>query len=128
MQIITKVLDVDTPTINNRIYSKELVEKMISDVQDKINSNRFYVLSDYDGSMYVDLSKIIGQVTELRIEENALVANIKILDLPATSKIQPMIGDLTFHTNIMATLTKGESHDIINNDAKLLYIFASLPR
>jgi len=76
-----RILEVDRPTVNKRIYPRALVEKFIEQVRERLE-NRALLGHRYD-TVFVErhlLADASHLTTDLRIEDNWLVADIEILD------------------------------------------------
>ena len=81
------LIPVDRPTQNGRIYPKKMVEKMISEFQEKIDSKQSI---GYVGEVAV-LTNAACLVTSLSIENGSLVAEFDILNTPMGNKVQELM-------------------------------------
>lgn len=80
----------DTPNRNNRIYTKECMEKAIADTKKLIEEKRFLgELQPQDRN--INLSNVSHMVTDLRIEENKVMAEIQVLKTPRGIILQEML-------------------------------------
>jgi len=83
-----RVLTTDTPNKNNRIYSKEVIQKAIKDFE-KLTKNRSFMGQlgmTYDAK--VNFSMVSHIVTDLN---NELLADIEVLSTPCGKKLQEML-------------------------------------
>ena len=92
MKII--VIKLDIPNKNNRVYPKTVMEKAIEQYQNQIEKGlAIGVIAEYDimhGYCGTDLSKASHIVEKLKIENDNLVAEIRILDTPYGQKLLKM--------------------------------------
>jgi hypothetical protein len=92
---MTKTFTIETvgvPNGNNRIYTKECIEKAISDARELIESKRFLGELQYvTHSSVVDLRNVSHLVEDLRLEGNELKADIQPLNLAKGIALQSMI-------------------------------------
>lgn len=88
--IIRQLLD--SPNRNGRIYTKECMEKAITDTKKLIEEKRFLgellEQSQYTG---INLSNVSHMVTDLRIEENKIAVDIQVLKTPKGILLQEMM-------------------------------------
>ena len=122
MKVNQTVLQVDTVTVNNRYYPKEVVEKMVAAAKDKIDNRQLCLVQiDYNSGHEVDLTKVIGVATDARVDDTALIVNIEMLDVPLAKIVE--VANVSFHTMIVATLVRKDNVYIVE-DAELKYIFS----
>lgn len=79
-----KVLDVNTPTINGRVYTTEVVRKALEDelLKEKLENHMCFVYNgfiEYDLTCGMDMPKICGVVKGFELTDNALFAEIRDL-------------------------------------------------
>ena len=81
----------DIPNKNGRIYTKECMKKAIADTKKLIEEKRF--LGELEQPQYTDinLSNVSHMITDLRIEENKIVADIQVLKTPKGFLLQEMM-------------------------------------
>ena len=82
--IKVKVLDVNTPTINGRVYTTEAVKKALEDecLKEQLENHMFFVRNGFiedDPTSGMDMSKICGVVEGFELTDNALFAEIRDL-------------------------------------------------
>ena len=82
--IKVKVLDVNTPTINGRVYTTEVVRKALEDecLKEKLENHMCFVYNgfiEYDPTCGMDMAKICGVVKGFELTDNALFAEVKDL-------------------------------------------------
>ena len=81
----------DSPNKNGRIYTKECMKKAIADTKKLIEEKRF--LGELEQPQYtgINLSNVSHMITDLRIEENKIVADIQVLKTPKGILLQEMM-------------------------------------
>ena len=79
---------IDKLNRNNRIYPKEVMEKAISEYRKQIDEKRSLGELDPQPEYSIFLTNASHIVTDLRIEENNLVADIDILTTPRGIELQ----------------------------------------
>ena len=82
--IKVKVLDVNTPTINGRVYTTEVVRKALEDecLKERLENHMCFVYNgfiEYDFTCGMDMSKICGVVKGFELTDNALFAEVRDL-------------------------------------------------
>ena len=81
----------DSPNRNGRIYTRECMEKAIEGVKKLIEEKRFLGELEIPHDTIVDLSNVSHMVTDLRIEESKIVADIQVLKTPKGIILQEKI-------------------------------------
>ena len=75
-KVMITILIADKVNLNNRIYPRAVVEKAVSEFNDKyVKSKRAVVYS----SLESDLTKAIGLINEIKLDENEVKIDIKWL-------------------------------------------------
>ena len=82
--IKVKVLDVNTPTINGRIYTTEVVRKALEDecLKERLENHTCFVYNGFiedDLTCGMDMAKICGVVQGFELTDNALFAEVRDL-------------------------------------------------
>ena len=82
--IKVKVLDVNTPTINGRVYTKDAVKKALEDacLKEQLENHMCFVRNGFiedDPTSGMDVSKICGVVEGFELTDNALFAEVRDL-------------------------------------------------
>jgi len=112
--MIFSTIPIDTPTILGRIYSKQLIKKIIKENQHKVDNKTLFVYTNFD----TNLETIIGNVEKMYIENKQLFIKIKILN---TSEKISFFNDLSkqsfLNLNVSCDITPFGigSVDIISN-------------
>lgn len=73
-------LILNKPTSNGRIYTTELMEKVIESVQPQIREQRLFVSTVPEGDERASLKDVVGLVHELTIENENLMVEFDILN------------------------------------------------
>lgn len=83
---------VDKPNRNNRIYTRECMEKAIADTKKLIEEKRFMgeLVNDCCSST-VCLSNVSHLVTDLRMEGDNVMADIQVLTTPKGFDLQRLL-------------------------------------
>jgi hypothetical protein len=120
--------DLDKPNRNNRIYTRECLEKVINESKSKIDEGLLFVTDRIQYSPEVNVSDIIGNVKSLEIEGDKVVADIHGYKIPILGKIhiETFINDgiyLEITPNGIGSLN--EKNEII--DYKLISFSISIP-
>jgi hypothetical protein len=82
MKAIIGTIEIGKPTKNGRIYTKEVVEKIVDLYNKKINSDSgcYVTIESPDYNIdNIDLSKVAGVVKSCSIEDNHIVIDIEPL-------------------------------------------------
>jgi hypothetical protein len=87
----TEILTIDKPNKNNRIYTREVVEKMLKTFKPQADSKRLMVSFNESLTLNLDITKAAGIVNDIKIEGDKLVADIELLHTPAGLKMQESI-------------------------------------
>jgi hypothetical protein len=104
---------VDKPNRNNRIYTKECMEKAIDDVRKQIKEQRLLgeLNPDYDCAQTI-LVNVSHVVKDLRIEGCDVVADIDILTTRRGLKLQELL-----KSHNVEFVTRGEGN--VNKDGTI---------
>ena len=88
-QLTFKILTCDTPDLNNVTYPREEVEKAVAKYQEKIKNGTALGIVGESGqfprridSLSINLDRVSHIVTEMHVEDNNVLATIKVLDTP----------------------------------------------
>jgi hypothetical protein len=120
MRIEGKLIQAGEPTLNGRIYSKEALERIVEDVQDKVKSRSLIGRVGTNQETRISLSEASHVVTNLEMGEKEMVMDIEILDTPKGEELRALIDSktpLTIHPMFMGTVENGEVSMV---DLKLL--------
>lgn len=82
MKISTTLLTLNTPNKNGRIYTAEVIQKAIDATQNMIPSapGSVPLTAEMPQGINVDLEKVCGMVTNMRIEGDRLVGDVSVID------------------------------------------------
>lgn len=71
-----KILELDKPNKNRRIYSKETIEVAIN----KLENRTIYGCSEMNDKGFIDVAKISHRISDLQIENNFLIGELKPIE------------------------------------------------
>lgn len=74
------ILTLNKETVNGRIYPRELMEREISRLQKEIEKKKLLVDLYNPEDLRLSLSKTIGVVNELKIENDVVIADVQFFD------------------------------------------------
>ena len=80
----TTILTANSPTINGRIYPKDVLEAIVESSKDK---EIFGGGPGYDQDPHITLTDITHKVTNIRLEGDTLVCDIDLMNTPAGKPI-----------------------------------------
>jgi hypothetical protein len=115
-----KILDLDKPNANGRIYPKDVMEKAISKYKkDMVDQKRALIGSELTGSE-LNVEKAYGIVDDIYIEEDTVFIDFHPLKLPICESLTQLIESKVLHpvTCGFATL----SGNIVGDDYILSYV------
>lgn len=105
MKLIATILPIDRPTANGRIYSREVVNKMIEDFQPKINEGTALAAALTRSDDYsLDLQNVGAKVEELCIIGDNVVALMDTLPTPLGRTWESMVEEMHFTISGTGTL------------------------
>ena len=121
----------DEPNKNNRVYPKEVLEKAVAAFKERkypmfgtFGMQDFIRMPDGD----ISIEGVSHSIEDLKIEDNVLFADVKILDTPIGKKLKTVgTDDLAFRIAGIGTIkTREDGVVVINDDFKLVTINACL--
>lgn len=76
----TTLLTLDKPNHNGRIYPKEVIQRMIENIDER----RCFLAAEVTNSPEINIERVCGRIKNLAIEEDCLVGDVELLhSLPA---------------------------------------------
>jgi hypothetical protein len=81
------LIECDKPTVNGRIYPKEILEKMVEDHQDRIKQRRFFCYPRWGDREKSDLVGVSHLITSLETRGNTVVGTAEVLNTPAGREV-----------------------------------------
>lgn len=92
-KVVERVLRLDKPNCNKRIYTTELAKKIIKDNRENMDNGR--LLGEYPmaQSSKIELSKVSHKINDLYILDGYLMAEIEILDTPQGNKLRNLLAE-----------------------------------
>jgi hypothetical protein len=79
-------IPIGSPTRNNRVYPREVMEKALKDYQKQIDQRRAFVTL-YNESNQIFIKDIVALVNEVKIENDELVIKVEVLDTQAMKSL-----------------------------------------
>lgn len=117
-----KILDLDTPNANGRIYPKDEMEKCIEKYkEDMVDKGRALISKEFCGSK-LNLEKAYGLINDISIKDGGVYIDFKPLSLPGCEVITGMIESKQVYP---VTAGTGTLSGNVVTDYKLEYIFLS---
>jgi hypothetical protein len=82
--VCAKLFDADRPTTNGHVYPKRVLEKMAAEIRERIAKGEVLggFLDPAVDTDYTRLRDMSHKVTDVGVEDNALVARIEVLPTP----------------------------------------------
>ena len=85
------LLKIGEPTMNGRIYPKELIEREIERLKGTIDNRRLLATFGSSSGTSIPLRSVAGVVTDMVIKEEDLETEIKLLKTPMGESILPYV-------------------------------------
>lgn len=102
-RFIINSIEADKPTCNNRIYPRKVMEKAVSDYNEKIKNGKCFV---FIGPPY-DIDKIAMEVTSCAMSGDKMTIEATSINTPAWKSIEKCLGmDLEVIPNMMGEINK----------------------
>lgn len=77
------IVEADVPNLNRRIYPRAVLEKMIGEIEQKMNPPRVFGSIGMPAGVEVDLSRVSHTVSDLHLtDDGKLLGKIMILETP----------------------------------------------
>ena len=119
--VCAKLFDADRPTTNGRVYPKRVLEKMAAEIRERIAKGEVLggFLDPAVDTDYTRLRDMSHKVTDVGVEDNALVARIEVLPTPQGKVLQELVerGEVFFTSCVEAALDK----DVVLMDGAYVY-------
>ena len=124
--IKVKVLDVNTPTINGRIYTPEAVKKALGDecLKEQLENHMCFVRNGFiedDPTSGMDMSKICGVVEGFELTDNALFAELRDLSNEIAGGKALSVSD-KFYITGQGSITEKDGLDYVD-DFTIDYVY-----
>lgn len=108
------IMTVDKPNKNNRIYSRETMQKAIDEVNEKKQGRVFGTIGMPEGNS-VELGKVSHIAGNLRIDDDGQVlADIMVLDTPEGAKLREILKTTSTHSSSATIPSSRGMQDVIN--------------
>lgn len=120
------VVKADVANKNDRIYSKEVIEKVIKDFKE-LPPRAMMGCLGMQSTTVIPFKEVSHIITDLRIENDCLVADIEILDTPQGKTLQTIMeaGNLVaFRMAGIGSVENETVFNVIGKDYKLISIHA----
>ena len=125
-----EIMKANVPNKNNRIYPLDVLNKMIEQVQPAISERRFLGQLGYPDEAVVQFGQVSHMVTDLRMEDDSMVAEIEVLNTPNGKELKKMLDEDKVAFRIFALGTGKINEDgmlVISENSKLVSINAMSP-
>ncbi len=83
-----EIIKADTPTVNDRIYPKEELEKAIAKIKKPLLGR---LGSSGSNPTNVNLSDVVFMVDNIRLKDGTVVGDMKILDTPKRPEFEELL-------------------------------------
>lgn len=126
--VTSKLFDADKPTVNGRVYPKHVLEKMAADMRERIAKGEVIgSFLDLGAEDYTRVHEATHKVTDVGVEDNALVARIEVLPTPQGKILQELVerGEVFFTSSAEGTIDKD---GVVGDDAIMHTVSAVLGR
>ena len=91
MKIVINSIEADKPTINNRIYPRETMEKACTMFNEKIKTGKCFVLKESPRGSNVLLHNIGMQVKSCKVEDSRFVIEATPMNTPAWIEMEKLL-------------------------------------
>jgi hypothetical protein len=118
--LTAKILGVGVPNENGHVYPPEAVQAMIEQAEKRISAGALFGELGMPLRGTIDLYNVSHQITNLRVQGDTVVADIKVLKTPQGEILKGLLEDIDFRTRGYATL----SADGVVSDYQLVSIDA----
>lgn len=106
----------DIPNSNGVVYTKEAAEKMLEDFRNRVKEKSALIFDNVDGqSGRTDLMRAGALITEARLDDDRVIAKIKILDTDSGRRLGTCLKHFSDSTRLRMQLTM---------DSKFVGVFA----
>jgi len=124
----TPVLRIGIKNLNDRIYTRETVEKMVEKFNEKIEKIPFYGQVGHPDTFDITLRNISHHTTKLEIEEDILYADVKSMRIPINQDlINFAMEQLKNGSAILSPRSSGVMKPDGTVDIKELFAFDIIP-
>lgn len=76
--VVRVLVPVDRPTKNNRVYSREVINKVIEETREKVEAGEFLVYAGGALPEAPDLRNVVGRVQRLFVEDELFEAEMEV--------------------------------------------------
>ena len=122
-----ELLEVNKPNGNNRVYPKDLMEREIVRYKKTfVDERRAFVCKKQPEDTTVNLIDVIGLVTDIRVQDDKVVAEIEKLNTKDADEYWPLIesGQFSVRTSGIGSLRDGpDGTRVICDDYELTSFF-----
>ena len=117
-----KLIPLDQTLSSGRVYPRKVIEEALKEVKHDLSARRLVGEMGVVQDAKIHLNNVSHLVTDLRIEDNVLVADIEFLDTPKGQFVQEYMkkkGRITAHPRCVADFRERDNKWIIE---KLTFI------
>ena len=130
MKMQCKVLTVDIPNKNGRIYPRSIIEREIMQLEGKISERQALVYNAPDelSTSPPSLFDVIGITTDIEIKNNDVIAKVEPLMIPNAMQIMELVSNGTASLRTSGTGTLIDNKDgttTVGDDYKLTHFIVT---
>ena len=122
-----EVLEVDKPNHNQRLYPQQVLQKALEKyIKEQVEERRAFVCKKQPEDTTVNLMDVIGLVTDIRVQDDKVVAEIEKLNTKDADEYWPLIesGQFSVRTSGIGSLRDGpDGTRVICEDYELTSFF-----
>jgi len=112
------LLEVNTPTVNGNVYSREILKQMINESKEIVESGKFFgTYKDFNNDV-INLNQVTHRVINIDLVDDKVIATAEILNTPAGEKLLMQL-DKHPQDFVMRTVGFGTVEDNVVKDFKL---------
>lgn len=114
------LLTLDKPNLNGHIYPKEVIRKVIENVDER----HCLVAAEATNTPNINLERVCGKISNLAIEEDCLVGDVQLLNgLPACDpNFEALLNNYSISVRPSGLATMSDD-GTVGSDYKLNYFF-----
>jgi hypothetical protein len=90
---VTSGIVADLPTKNGRTYPRHILEQVVDRMQDVVERGQAFVTLDGPITLHPPLSAVAGKIEEMRMEDDRIVATIRVISTPRGEVLKTLLED-----------------------------------
>ena len=108
MKITSILIEANVPTVNGHVYSKDILNQMVSESKKIIETGNFFGMYGNNKNDKLDLSKITHRITDIDFIDEKVIATAELLNTSASKNLLIQLdkypNDFTMRTSGIGTL------------------------